>query len=366
MSSTNTHSFNLTPSIALYAYISAFKMTKKEFSDELGISLYKLDKLLRGGRLSENVIESLSRCTKTEPEYWINLQMRYLLKEFLIKRRNISKPMILPIISRRVCPVKVEYPVGHFLNIYFLKPLGLPIKALVEHLKMSHFKIRALVYNQIQINQSIAYELAKTFNNTPYYWIELQTRFEIFKALKEKRKLKNIVTQDLNKFLSSAELFSLQKSCHHPGTVLRQKLNQYNISLSDWSKIFWISKNHLTKIIAGEQEISVELALKICSIFQTPITYWLSLQRDYYSPEGPNEQRLFNEHELRREFFSLNHVTKYLAEMGWELNYFANYINIKKSKLQDIFDNKMKPDFEISVRLGQALCVDPYQFLLLK
>jgi antitoxin HigA-1 len=68
---------------------------------------------------------------------------------------------------------------GEFLNEEFLKPRGLGIYALALDLHVPTTRITELVRQRRAISRDDAERLARYFNTTPAFWLNLQSKFDL-------------------------------------------------------------------------------------------------------------------------------------------------------------------------------------------
>jgi len=75
----------------------------------------------------------------------------------------------------------------------FLKPMGISQKRLAKAIKVPYQRVNEIVNGKRSITVSTALRLAKFFNTTPDFWLNLQLRWDMYKTMeKEKNILKTI------------------------------------------------------------------------------------------------------------------------------------------------------------------------------
>ena len=75
----------------------------------------------------------------------------------------------------------------------FLKPMGISQKRLAKAIKVPYQRVNEIVNGKRSITVSTALRLAKFFNTTPDFWLNLQLRWDMYKTMeKEKNILKAI------------------------------------------------------------------------------------------------------------------------------------------------------------------------------
>jgi len=67
----------------------------------------------------------------------------------------------------------------------------------------------------------------------------------------------------------------------HPGEILKETLDDLEISMNRLSKEIRVPANRISSIIAGQRSITGETALRLARYFGTTPEYWLNLQARY-------------------------------------------------------------------------------------
>ncbi len=82
---------------------------------------------------------------------------------------------------------------GEMLLEEFLKPIGITQKELAEKIHVSYQRINEIINKRRGITPSTALRLAKFFGVSEDFWMNLQLRWDIYKAkLNEAKELKTI------------------------------------------------------------------------------------------------------------------------------------------------------------------------------
>ena len=68
---------------------------------------------------------------------------------------------------------------GEILREEFMRPLGLSSNALAKHLGVTTARINEIAKEQRGITADTALRLARYFDTTPEFWINLQKHFEL-------------------------------------------------------------------------------------------------------------------------------------------------------------------------------------------
>ncbi len=71
---------------------------------------------------------------------------------------------------------------GEMLLVEFLEPMGLSQRALAEAVRVPYQRINELVNRRRGVTPSTALRLAKFFGNTAGFWMNLQSRWDLFHA----------------------------------------------------------------------------------------------------------------------------------------------------------------------------------------
>ena len=74
---------------------------------------------------------------------------------------------------------------GEILQEEFLEPLGISAYRLAKETRLSAMRISEIINKQRAITAETAVKFSKFFGNSPQFWLNLQTDYEIYKA-KEK------------------------------------------------------------------------------------------------------------------------------------------------------------------------------------
>lgn len=83
---------------------------------------------------------------------------------------------------------------GEILLEEFLKPLGLSQEQLAKHLggTWTQPKVNAIVNKKRSITESIALDFSDAFGTTPNFWLNLQSRYDLWYALQKHKKVRRI------------------------------------------------------------------------------------------------------------------------------------------------------------------------------
>jgi len=73
---------------------------------------------------------------------------------------------------------------GVMLLEEFLKPLGLTQRDLAVVIRVPYQRVNELVNGRRGVTASTALRLARYFGNTPEFWLSLQYRWDLYRALR--------------------------------------------------------------------------------------------------------------------------------------------------------------------------------------
>ena len=96
--------------------------------------------------------------------------------------------------------------VGDILLYEYLEPLELKINELAEILHVHRNTVSALVNNNRKLTMDMAYRLAKAFDTSVDFWINLQTAVDLWEVENDMR-----VQQELSR-INTAEKFISQRN----------------------------------------------------------------------------------------------------------------------------------------------------------
>lgn len=77
---------------------------------------------------------------------------------------------------------------GEMLKEDFLDPMGISAYRLAKELKVNQTRIGKIIRQEMGISGEMALRLSKFFGNSPEFWLNLQSFYEIRKAQNEKHK----------------------------------------------------------------------------------------------------------------------------------------------------------------------------------
>ncbi len=88
---------------------------------------------------------------------------------------------------------------GVMLREEFLDPLNITQRELADAILVPYQRVNEIINEKRGVTPNTALRLAKYFGNTPGFWMNLQLRFDLYKAQKvDNDEIKNIRTLKLN------------------------------------------------------------------------------------------------------------------------------------------------------------------------
>ncbi len=85
---------------------------------------------------------------------------------------------------------------GEILEEEFIKPLGITQSELARKLNVSVRAVNEIINKKRKITPEMAIRLALVFGNTPEFWLELQTDYDLWQAYHNpSRKMKKLLVE---------------------------------------------------------------------------------------------------------------------------------------------------------------------------
>jgi addiction module HigA family antidote len=78
---------------------------------------------------------------------------------------------------------------GEMLLEEFLKPLGMSQQQLARQIRVPFQRVNELVNRRRGITPATALRLSRLFGNTPVFWMNLQIRWDLYRAQKAEAKI---------------------------------------------------------------------------------------------------------------------------------------------------------------------------------
>ena len=83
---------------------------------------------------------------------------------------------------------------GEMLLEEFLKPMGVTQKAFSEHLGWTYARVSEIVNGRRGVSADTALAFSECFGNSPEFWINLQTVFDLYEAKQKHQPAKKVTS----------------------------------------------------------------------------------------------------------------------------------------------------------------------------
>jgi addiction module HigA family antidote len=81
---------------------------------------------------------------------------------------------------------------GEILFEFYLEPLKLTVTEAAEKLLITRPNLSAIVNGKAGISPTMAVKLARAFNTSPHYWLNLQASYDLWHVLKNDESVSKI------------------------------------------------------------------------------------------------------------------------------------------------------------------------------
>jgi antitoxin HigA-1 len=81
---------------------------------------------------------------------------------------------------------------GEILREFSFEPLRLNITAAAEKLLITRPNLSAIINGKTGISPHMAVKLAKAFNTTPHYWLNLQANYDLWQVLEHDKAVNKV------------------------------------------------------------------------------------------------------------------------------------------------------------------------------
>jgi addiction module HigA family antidote len=71
------------------------------------------------------------------------------------------------------------------------------------------------------------------------------------------------------------------KIAFHPGYYVKEIIDESGLTQEDFAKRLDTTAKNISILVRGEQNLSIDIAMKLSKMLGTSITYWLNLQNMY-------------------------------------------------------------------------------------
>lgn len=141
------------------------------------------------------------------------------------------------------------------------------------------------------------------------------------------------------------------KIAFHPGYYIKEIVEESGLTQEDFAKRLDTTPKNLSLLIRGEQNLSIDIAMKLSRMTGTSVSYWLNLQSAYDAliaefkskEELDQERKIFSylDYKYFREYFNLPDLPRKKNEQIVQVRNFLNVSTLTVFK---------KPDMAVSFR----------------
>ena len=141
------------------------------------------------------------------------------------------------------------------------------------------------------------------------------------------------------------------KIAFHPGYYIKEIVEESGLTQEDFAKRLDTTPKNLSLLIRGEQNLSIDIAMKLSRMTGTSVSYWLNLQNAYDAliaefkskEELAQERKIFSYlgYKYFREYFNLPDLPRKIDEQIVQVRNFLNVATLTVFK---------KPDMAVSFR----------------
>lgn len=141
------------------------------------------------------------------------------------------------------------------------------------------------------------------------------------------------------------------KIAFHPGYYIKEIVEESGLTQEDFAKRLDTTPKNLSLLIRGEQNLSIDIAMKLSRMTGTSVSYWLNLQNAYDAliaefkskEELARERKIFSylDYKYFREYFNLPDLPRKKDEQIVQVRNFLNVSTLTVFK---------KPDMAVSFR----------------
>lgn len=141
------------------------------------------------------------------------------------------------------------------------------------------------------------------------------------------------------------------KIAFHPGYYIKEIVEESGLTQEDFAKRLDTTPKNLSLLIRGEQNLSIDIAMKLSRMTGTSVSYWLNLQNAYDAliaefksrEELAQERIIFSylDYKYFREYFNLPDLPRKIDEQIVQVRNFLNVSTLTVFK---------KPDMAVSFR----------------
>lgn len=166
----------------------------------------------------------------------------------------------------------------------------------------------------------------------------------------------------------------------HPGYYIKEIIDDSGLSQEDFAKRLDTTPKNLSLLVRGEQNLSIDIAMKLSRMIGPTVSYWLNLQNAYNAliAEFKSDEELVHEREIFksldyryfREHFGLPELPRKIDEQIKEVRNFLNVATLKVFLNKDMAvnfrgdtknlteNNTIKANVMVQIAINEALKVN--------
>ena len=136
------------------------------------------------------------------------------------------------------------------------------------------------------------------------------------------------------------------KIAFHPGYYIKEIVEESGLTQEDFAKRLDTTPKNLSLLIRGEQNLSIDIAMKLSRMTGTSVSYWLNLQNAYDAliaefkskEELAQERLIFSilDYKYFREYFNLPDLPRKIDEQIVQVRNFLNVATLTVFKKLDM------------------------------
>lgn len=170
------------------------------------------------------------------------------------------------------------------------------------------------------------------------------------------------------------------KIAFHPGYYIKEIIEDSGLTQEDFAKRLDTTPKNLSKLIRGEQSLSVDIATKLSRLLGTSIKYWLNLQNSYDAliaefeseKELEEERKVFKyiDYTYLRDYYGLPDLPRKIDQQIIETRKFLKVSSLtvlskydmaasfRSSTGEHLEANRIKANTMVQIAINQALEMD--------
>lgn len=170
----------------------------------------------------------------------------------------------------------------------------------------------------------------------------------------------------------------------HPGYYIKELVDESGLTQEDFAKRLDTTPKNLSLLIRGEQNLSIDIAMKLSRMIGTSVSYWLNLQNSYDAlraefrsqEELVEERKVFDslDYKYFKDHFGLPDLPRRINEQIKQIREFLNVATLSvltkrdmavsfRSSTQGLTQvNTIKANAMVQIAVNKALKLDAPRF----